>query len=113
MCDDCDVPLFTEETFAAAANDNEEADTKADTKIDLLYKESLTILNESSDANYVKYLARKMHLWYIQFPPCKAAVADDDDALPTSPSPPSAADEAHTGPSRGMVLSEDEDSTPI
>ena len=29
MCDDDDVPLFTEETFAAAADDTEEADTKA------------------------------------------------------------------------------------
>ena len=29
MCDDGDVPLFTEETFAAAADDNEEADTEA------------------------------------------------------------------------------------
>ena len=29
MCDDGDVPLFTEETFAAAADDNEEVDTEA------------------------------------------------------------------------------------
>jgi hypothetical protein len=29
MCDDGDVPLFTEETIAAAADDNEEADTEA------------------------------------------------------------------------------------
>ena len=27
--DDGDVPLFTEKTFAAAADDNEEADTEA------------------------------------------------------------------------------------
>jgi hypothetical protein len=100
-------------SFLGVSSFRETQDPRVDTKIDFLYKDSLTILNECNDANYVKYLARKMHLWYIQFPPCKAAVADDDDALPTSPNPPSAADEAHTGPSRGMVLSEDEDSTPI
>jgi hypothetical protein len=88
----------------------ETQDPRVDPKIDLLYKDSLTILNESNDANYVKYIERKMHQRYIQFPPCKAAAADDDDALPSSPrdNPNAAADEAHPGPSCGMVLSEDE-----
>ena len=29
ICDDDNVPLFTDETFAAAADDTEEADTEA------------------------------------------------------------------------------------
>ena len=97
-------------SFLGVSPFRETQDPRVDTKIDLLYKDSLTILNESSDANYVKYIERKMHRWYIQFPPCNAAVADNTDALPSSPRDNSnaAADEAHTGPSRGMVLSEDE-----
>ena len=79
-----------------------------DTRLDLLYRETMDKLDEVDDEACMKYVARKMLAWYTKYPPKNDGAAAAVEAGAPSPRTPDCAPADGTSPKCGMTLSDDE-----